>query len=175
MIKIYDVSYARITDKTIEKMHEMVKRAKMDYQFINLIRWIVRKCAPKDAICEIKTIYSKFKPIIRYVFDPYQVELVQSVWQTLKNRAGDCDDLGCFIGAAVGAIGYPYRFITIKGDPQRPDEWSHIWTEVNVKGRWIPLDLSVKQAFVGWKPEGFSEKVWKEPIYISQAISRAIA
>jgi transglutaminase-like putative cysteine protease len=117
-------------------------------------------------MCEIKTIYNFFKSYVRYVFDPYQVEMISSPYQTLLRRAGDCDDMAVLLAAAGGSIGFPYRFTTICADPQRPDEASHIWTEVQVKGRWIPLDLSVKEAYAGWSaPETYQRKYWAEPAY----------
>jgi predicted transglutaminase-like cysteine proteinase len=166
MVQIYDIPSHRITEETIKKMHELVRKAKTDYEFINLIRDMVKGCPAKDSMCEMRTVYNSFKKTIRYILDPAQLELISSVWETMKNRAGDCDDFAILLSASAGAIGLPYRFVTIRSDPTRPNEDSHIWTQVLIKNSWIDLDPTVKEFSFGQSaPEIYRRKYWEEPVW----------
>lgn len=164
--RLDDISVAKITDATIEAMHQKVKDAKTDPRFIELIVWVVRNVPGRDDIAHLKLLYSVFHKKIKYVRDPYQVEKVQGVWTTLKTRAGDCDDSATFIAAAAGVLGYKYRFVTIKADEGRPEDWSHVYTQVCLpKSGWTTVDISLAQPAFGYTPKGWQEQLWPEPVY----------
>lgn len=147
-------------------MHELVKSAKTDPIFINLIKYIIRHCTPRDHEGELKTIYNAWYNKIKYLRDPHQVENLQSVWETIKNRAGDCDCTAVLIASSVGAIGYPYRFVTIKADSSRKDEFSHIFTQASQPGKgWVTMDISLRSPDYGFTPTGWEHKYWPEPVY----------
>ena len=51
-----------------------------------------------------------------------------------------------------------------KADPRRPNDWSHVVSQVWVPGTgWVNNDLTIRQAFPGFEPEGFPFKDWHEP------------
>lgn len=164
-----------ITESTISRMHSLVKRGKTDPNFIHLISDAIRKsgCAPKDYLCECNFLFNLWhywtspKTGIRYLRDPHQVELVQDIWAILKRKSGDCDCLSILYAASVGCIGLEYQFVTVKADPEEPTRWSHIYVEVHIPGHeWVPADLSMQEANLGWEPETyFAKKVWEEPVY----------
>jgi transglutaminase-like putative cysteine protease len=99
------------------------------------------------------------------------VELVESPWQLYLRRASDCDGWASLFAAAAGAIGFPYRFVTIAADPSRPNDPSHVFTEVYVqdlktkRGQWVGADLTVDKEF-GWEPpRKYKRTYWPEPKY----------
>lgn len=169
MFQLYEVPSSKITDKTINLIHKFIIGAKTDPEFVSLSRDVVKECSPRDSICELTTVYNKLKSIIKYSYDPYQVEYVQSPWETLNRKTGDCDCMVTLISAMMGALGYNYRLVTIKADKLRPDEWSHIFAEIMIPNKgWQAVDLTVPEAVVGWSPlsQGdYPNKIWDEPIY----------
>jgi hypothetical protein len=165
-VTLEDIPANRYTEATIAKMHELVKQAKTDWQFVQLATWIVSSCPAKDHYEETKRILEWSKAIIRYVRDPFQVELVETVWDIFQRRATDCDGFSILIGSLGGAIGYPYRFVTVKANPQAPDEWSHVYPMLETKYGWVALDAIVPESTVGWEPKTvIARKDWDEPTY----------
>ena len=74
--------------------------------------------------------------------------------------------MSVLIAAAAGAVGMRYRFVTVKADAARPEQWSHVYPQVLVpKIGWVSADLSLKKPMLGWEPKGFPKKVWNEPMY----------
>ena len=102
-VELLNIPSSRITETTISKIHSFIKNAKTDYKFINLIRWIVRYygAEAKNGMQEMDAIYESFNHVIRYFLDPHQVELVSSVWETMNNSAGDCDDQALLLSASA--------------------------------------------------------------------------
>jgi len=153
-----------ITDKTLARMHELVLKAKTDWDFIKFSTWLIQGCPPRDHLCELRAIYRRLGVGVKYVKDPDGVELVQNVWAILERRAGDCDCMSVLVASTASALGYKYQFITIKSDPTRPDQWSHIYPQVFVPhSGWIPMDLSLQKRIFGWEPKGFPKKAWPGP------------
>jgi transglutaminase-like putative cysteine protease len=144
-------------------MHELVKAAKTDPKFRELALELTAASGWKDYYRELENAFSRLRSIYVYRRDPHQVEWVQNPWYTLKD-GGDCDDASVLISSVMGATGAGYRFVTIKADP-KSDDWSHVFAEISVPGRgWVAADLSVKKP-LGWRPQGFPEKLWPEPVY----------
>jgi len=68
------------------------------------------------------------------------------------------------VSALASALGHQYRFVTIKADAQRQAEWSHVYPEIMVGGKWLTADASVGRSYLGWEPEKyFAKAVWPEP------------
>lgn len=94
-----------------------------------------------------------FKWVVRnigYVKDPPGKELLRPADVILQVRGGDCDDInGVLLPAMLGSIGYPTQLVTISTNPAAPDEFTHIYLEVAINGRWMPLDAARPGAFFG--------------------------
>jgi hypothetical protein len=60
------------------------------------------------------------------------------------------------------AIGLPSRFVTVKADPTRPNDYSHVFLEVNLpKHGWVAADPTMPQKHFGWRPSReFPFKNW---------------
>lgn len=167
--QLLDVPMSRYTDKTVSVMHELVKKAKTDPDFRKLSLWLSRDGDPsrdwKNYAAELENVFNRLRRVVTYRRDPFQVEWVQSPWRTLEMGAGDCDDMSVLIASIMGSLGARYRFVTLKADMGRPDEWSHIFPEIFVSGKgWVAADMSVAND-LGFRARGFVEKIWDEPVY----------
>lgn len=166
---LLDISAGRYTARTIEAMHELVRKAKTDPRFRELALWLTRDGDPsrdwKNYRAELENAFRRLRSVYTYRRDPYQVEWVQNPWWTLRYGVGDCDDASVLVASVMGATGAKYRFVTLKANPHRPDEWSHVFVEILVpKEGWVAADLSVLRP-LGFRPSGFPEKHWTEPTY----------
>lgn len=168
-LTLLDVPQRSYTDETIRVMHEVVKLAKTDATFRELALWLTRDGDRsrdwKNYEAELENAFAKLRKVVTYRRDPHQVEWVQSPWQTLRIGAGDCDDMSVLIASVMGATGARYRFVTLRADPVRPNEWTHVFSEIYVPSSgWVAADLSVAEP-LGFKPSGFPRKEWNEPTY----------
>ncbi len=152
------------TRATVQRMHDFAHKGKIDLQLQQIADSIVQKsgCGNREYECKAKAIYDFVKKYIRFERDPFGVEMVQEPFVTLKRRAGDCDDHATLLASLYGSIGFPYGFKTIKSDKTRRDEFSHIYTVVDIPNKgWVGADTSVDKASFGWEPEKyFSSKIW---------------
>ena len=89
-----------------------------------------------------------------------------------SSRAGDCDDMTILLGSMLLATGHPVRLILAGFRPNKPHAYSHIYPEVNVRGRWIAIDATVDHP-MGWAPPAIWKRVCeiqKEDILCSPKI-----
>ncbi|SRR6266516_1348828 len=106
---------------------------------------------PKDRMGEVAALFDWVRRNIRYTRDILKVELLHTARRMLELRAGDCDDLTIVLGAMLMATGHPVRLVLAGFRPNRPHSYSHIYPEVKVRGRWIPIDATVNRP-LGWAP-----------------------
>ncbi len=80
---------------------------------------------------------------------------------TMPAPAGDCDDFSTLGAALLGELGVPASFVTIKADPNRPREWSHVYLAAGLEsGERLPLDISHGEA-PGWEyPHALERRAW---------------
>lgn len=110
----------------------------------------------KDRFGEVCAVFDWVRKNIRYTRDILGTELLHTARRMLELRAGDCDDMTILLGAMLRATGHPVRLVLAGFRPSRPHVYTHIYPEVNVKGRWIPIDATVRQP-MGWAPPA----LWK--------------
>lgn len=172
------------TKKTIDQMHKLVQRGKLDPTVQRIATWI-RLQHPEDyrgSGEEIAgAIFDWVKEHGLFQRDPFQIEKIEdpvaSMQPVLEAKkagtysgpalfAGDCDLYAIWVATLGGALGYQYAFETVKVDPQRPDEFSHVYTSllINKSGEWLPLDASTPDASPGWRPNAPEKnfKRWHE-------------
>jgi hypothetical protein len=102
----------------------------------------------KDARGEVDAIHAWVQQAIRYTRDPIGQERVQTPEHTaFVARSGDCDDFAVLEAALLGALGHRTRFVTVGFTPSY---FSHVYTEVEVRGTWLPLDAIVDHP-PGWE------------------------
>ena len=114
---------------------------------------------PKDRMGEVCALFDFVKRNIRYTRDIFRVELLHSARRMLELKAGDCDDMTILLGAMLLSTGHPVRLALAGFRPDMPHAYSHIYPEVNVRGRWIPLDATMNKP-IGWEPPVLWKRIW---------------
>jgi transglutaminase-like putative cysteine protease len=113
---------------------------------------------PKDRRGEVRALFEWVQRNVRYTRDIFRVELLHSARRMLELRAGDCDDMTIVLGAMLVSTGHPVRLILAGFRPERPHSYSHVYPEVNVAGRWVPIDASTNRP-LGWEPPALWKRV----------------
>lgn len=148
------------TRKTLEHIAALIRQGAKDFyvrqKAIDIL--IARGVQPKDYLGEIRALFDWVQRNVRYTKDPYRVEVLHSARRLLELRAGDCDDMTILLAAMLEAIGHPTRLVIVGPDPGRPRLFSHIYLEVNLRGRWIPLDPTMPFP-MGWAPRALVKEV----------------
>lgn len=117
----------------------------------------------KDRFGEVCAVFDWVRRNIRYTRDILGTELLHTARRMLELRAGDCDDMTILLGAMLRATGHPIRLVLVGFRPSRPHIYTHIYPEVNVSGKWIPIDATVKQP-MGWAPPA----LWKRTCEVTR-------
>lgn len=151
-----------VTAQTISRMRDMVSLGKREPKIRQLVGDLAFKCDPKDYYCYAQAAHNFCRDEIRYVFDPSGVELIENPVRILETRAADCDSIVILMASICESMGFPCRFVTIKADLKRPDEFSHVFLEVKVPRQgWIGSDPTQPSRDFGWEagPE-YPRKTW---------------
>ena len=131
------------------------------------VRWLaVKYCAgvqPDDELGEMQAIFNGVLRDFRFIKDPVGTQLLQPAAGVLQTRAGNCATLNLvLLPSLLGSVGYPTRAVTIKSDPDRPSEFSHVYCEAQLgSGQWIPLDVARSNPEFGKEPETY----WKRAVW----------
>jgi hypothetical protein len=158
------------TEATVKKMHKLVALGKLDPTFQKIATWIRAAVQGDQRGATAATADAIFRWVKKHgIFqrDPFQIEKIEHPIEAMRpiiegRRAGtyrgpglfvgDCDTFSIVTATLGGVLGFQYAFETAKVDPQRPDEFSHIWTSLLVDGDWRALDSSTRGATPGWRP-----------------------
>jgi transglutaminase-like putative cysteine protease len=111
----------------------------------------------KDRWAEVCALFHWVRNNVRYTRDIFRVELLHTARRMLELRAGDCDDMTILLGAMLVSTGHPVRLVLTGFRSKRPHSYSHIYPEVNVRGKWIALDATMNRP-IGWAPPA----LWKQ-------------
>jgi transglutaminase-like putative cysteine protease len=158
------------TKKTLERMRELAlgPEGAHNKEVRFLAQRIVAEVGNKDYRGEAEAIFNFMRKHVRYTLDPRGLEWVQTPYVTLLVQGqGDCDCHATSIAALAVALGHGAAFRTVKGDKDRPDEWSHVYAVIGVtkggKQHWYPVDSTEKNARFGEDPPGagqFPKRTW---------------
>ena len=151
------------TSQTIDLIRANVSEGMKDPVVRQTLASILMDVPAHSDMLEVQAIYNWVKRNIRYTKDPINKELVSTAKFILTSQIGDCDDINAvLLPALLGSAGYPVRLVTIASNPNAPDQFSHIYSEVGVKGRWIPIDAARPGAKFGVAPSrAFRKQVWE--------------
>jgi len=148
------------TKSTIEQIKALIRAGAKDFyvrqKAIDIL--LEKGVKPKDYLGEIKALFEWVQCNVRYTKDPFRVEVLHSARRMLELRAGDCDDMTILLSAMLESIGHPVRLVIVGPDALRPRLFSHIYLEVFLKGRWIPLDPTMPHP-MGWAPRPLVKQV----------------
>jgi hypothetical protein len=145
----------KIVSSTLASMRKGVTKGKRVFEIRRIIGEIIAPCSPKDYYCYCKSLYEYCRDQIKYTFDPVGVELVESPERILlESKIADCDSIVTVLATMYEAIGFPSRFVTVKADKLRPNDYSHVYLEVNIPGRgWVAADPTMPTKEFGWAPD----------------------
>lgn len=151
----------RNIDERVSHIKNLIIRGRYKHETIERARKIVSRKCEGDQWCvreydwrgEIVAIFNWHRKNIRYVRDPYDMDLFLSSRLTVKYAAGDCDDVTGAIAEALQAIGFPVWLVVVQ--PIDKDDWSHIFLRtgyLDERGQWVSmaLDCTVNQP-AGWE------------------------
>jgi len=135
--------------------------------FINSDDPLVRKHA-RSAVKEEKDPWKKALRVEKWVYDNMKgtnFEALATADHVAKTLEGDCTEFAMLMAAMCRAEGVPSRTAVglIYGEAkERPVFAFHMWTEVFVRGRWVPLDATLGQGRVGATHLKISDQSWHE-------------
>lgn len=118
---------------------------------------------PKDRRGEACALFRWVQGNVRYTRDILHLELLHTPRRMLELRAGDCDDMTILLGSMLRATGHPVRIVLCGFRRDQPHAYSHIYPEVQVRGRWIALDATMPHP-PGWAPPA----VWKRTCLVTE-------
>lgn len=121
-----------------------------------------RRVPQHNDVAEVRAIYDWVVRNIRFVKDPVNQETVSTARWTLTNGFGDCDDINAvLLPVLLGIVGYRTRLVTVAGHPGAPRQFTHVYAEVLLRGRWIPVDAARPHARFGQTiRHQFRKRVW---------------
>ncbi len=151
------------TEQTIALIRRAVRESLSDPAVRAAAARILQGVPAHDDLAEARRLYSWVLANIRYTKDPVDHETVSNARWTLQHRIGDCDDInGVLLPALLMMAGHPVRLVTIANVPMAPDAFTHIYAEVAINGRWIPVDAAREGAAFGKGPAKFYRKrIWE--------------
>jgi transglutaminase-like putative cysteine protease len=98
---------------------------------------LVRDCASRDSVCQVRTVQAWVRDNIKYLPDVRDVETIQTPDYTLHMMSGDCDDQSVLTASALESLGKQTRFIAIG---VRDGDFSHVSSQVLLGTRWVNLE-----------------------------------
>ncbi len=152
------------TAQTVRLMRRLIDQALNNPEFVRFAVDLVRNVAAYDDFGEVFALFSWVQQNIRYTKDPVTKEKLYPPMELLKIQAGDCDDISMLLAALAIALGYPARLVTVAANTSAPDDFSHVYTEVELppgSGKWVAVDAARPGSAFGLQPQTyFHKKAW---------------
>jgi len=148
-------------EQTIRQMRRLIHQGKQDPKVHELAAQILRKAnvPAYDWEGEARAIYEAVRRNLRFTRDVDGNETLHGAADIIRLGIGDCDDHTVLICSLLKTIGCDCRIVTIATDPG--GEFSHVYPEAEVNGRWVALDAARRHPAFGKSPEHYSRKrVW---------------
>ena len=131
-------------------MCQLTKKGKKDPLIRELALRIVNHLPPKKWGAEVMAIRDFVRDHIRFTRDIRGVETLQTPKNTLRLRAGDCDDMAILTASLLEAIHHPTRFMAVGFSPAN---YCHVFPETKIGGRWVSVETT-ENVNLGWYPKG---------------------
>lgn len=150
------------TEQTIAAIRNLVDEALRDPLVRQAAGSIVGRVQPYNDLAEVRSVYEWVRQHVRFTKDPIGKETLSSARWILSHGFGDCDDINAvLLPSLLGALGYPTQLVTVSLNPNDPESFSHVYAEVFLRGRWVPLDAARPGARFGEAPPRYYRKrVW---------------
>jgi hypothetical protein len=157
------------TVATVDAMERAVAQGLRDPEVVLYAQDLVRHVPERDRVAEATAIFDAVRETLRYTNDPLGVELVKTPTFILREieRHGratlDCDDASVWLATLLRAVGMQTRFKVIRASRASPGEFTHVFVEALIHGRWQPLDPIARQYPAGAAPRAlFGSMTWGE-------------
>lgn len=152
------------TAQTVRWIRKLVEQGKRDPVVNRFTGTLLRaaRVRPYDEPGEIRAIFDGALRYVRFTKDPEGKECLRPARTTLEWGFGDCDDINAILlPAMLGTVGYRTRLVTIASHPAAPEQFTHVYCEVYLRGRWVPLDAARKDTRIGVAPgRQYRKRVW---------------
>lgn len=150
------------TAQTVAKIRQLVDQGKKSIEVNRAAIAITWNTPNFSESPKAQAIFYWVLENTRFIPDINGVETLRTADEILRVRGGDCDDLNAIlIPSLLATIGIPSRLVTIAHHPDDPKEFTHIYSEAFVDGRWIPMDVARPGAAFGRGPEHyFRKRIW---------------
>ena len=170
------------TSKTISKMWKLIQKGKLEPEIQKQAHSIVLHSGADGRTSNRSLADSIFNFVKRgglFVRDPFQIETIstpevmrETVSEARQNGtyrgdkifSADCDGFSIYFLSIAGAAGFQGALETTMNDPDRPDEFSHVFPALLVDGSWVAYDPSTPESFPGWRPPGPMKRWHESPI-----------
>jgi hypothetical protein len=164
----YEVTYHErgqpLTEATVRLIGRFVREGSVDPDFRAHVLAALRRAGvpPHAHGDELRALYDWELETIEYRKDPSFGEYVHTVQRLLEQRAGDCDDLVVFLGAAAASVGMRVRFVTVAWQSDGPDRHIYLLVQPHDDEDWIPVDpTDPSRVPYGEHPSGATRRtVW---------------
>lgn len=155
------------TEATIARMRSLIDQGMKNPVIHELAAFILHQArVPKfDFTAEARAIYLWVLRSIRFTRDIAGKETLHAADEIVRLGIGDCDDFTILLCSLLGTIGHKCRIVTISSIPADgsgdTQPFTHVFPEVFLAGRWIPVDAARREANFGKGPRRFTRKrVW---------------
>lgn len=144
------------TVQTLDLMAKYVRDSQVDVGLIDFANTVLQafNVPPRNDKAKIDAIFAYVKAAVTFRKDPYDAELVRDARRTLQAGCGDCDDIAVLLASLLACVGECPRFAIMKMSKNSPD-WEHVYVEVQLGNKWLPLDTTrdPKQGktYPGWE------------------------
>jgi hypothetical protein len=164
----YKTLWVRNQRVALEQLAKLTQAAMVDPLVRRTANQIVRDCASRDDMCELKAIFAAvktgtqnvpgFERGVRYVSDPLDADYFTAPAQLIREcQAGacaeDCDSHAALICALAGTLGF---VVGLRAYGEVKNDYEHVYAVAlypKVNGtRTLGLDTTVPDAKVGWEP-----------------------
>ena len=129
-------------DEELHYLRSLIERFRADPQIRQLALHAIRhyKAPMRDKAAQARACAQWARDNIMYVHE--LPERFQWPDETLRTRAGDCDDFTTLIGSMIESVGIPSAMVVMQINGQ----WSHIFPAARMQpyGALLPLDATNK-------------------------------
>src|ERR1700732_2130403 len=149
--------------QTIQAMRNLIEQGKKDPVIHELAAQILHRgrVAAHDSAGEARAVGEAVYRNVRFTRDVYGKETLHAARDIVRLRIGDCDDFVILICSLLGTIGHKTRIVTVSNHPEDPEQFSHVYPETFVNGRWVAVDYARRSPAFGKAPENyFRKRVW---------------
>ena len=140
--------------QTIQAMRQLIDQGKKDPVIHELAAQILHRgrVAAHDSAGEARAVGEAVYRNVRFTRDVYGKETLHAARDIVRLRIGDCDDFVILICSLLGTIGHKTRIVTVSNHPEDPGQFSHVYPETFVNGRWVAVDYARRSPAFGKAP-----------------------